>query len=126
MFEHCVIELSPHDLLCFHVFKLNVANWNGHDFAISWIINMAGHHCPTSNLLHMIIHDPRVLYIAFGLHLCTKSHSTPNPVNEHLEMNDLLTKYFTHETTFFDEIVMTLRLQLKDIVNVTSTQMLLE
>lgn len=74
----------------------------------------------------MIIHDPRVLYIAFGLHLCTKSHSTPNPVNEHLEMNDLLTKYFTHETTFFDEIVMTLRLQLKDIVNVTSTQMLLE
>jgi hypothetical protein len=35
MFEHYLVELCPHYLLCFCVFKLHVANYNGHDFAIS-------------------------------------------------------------------------------------------
>jgi hypothetical protein len=41
MFNHCVIELYPHHLLHFDVFKLYVANCNGHDFAIHQIIYMA-------------------------------------------------------------------------------------
>lgn len=41
MFNHCVIELYPHHLLHFDVFKLCVANCNGHDFAIHQITYMA-------------------------------------------------------------------------------------
>ncbi len=41
MLNHCVIELYPHHLLHFDVFKLYVANCNGHDFAIHQIIYMA-------------------------------------------------------------------------------------
>lgn len=54
MFELYAIEFCSHDLLCFGVFRLHVTNYNGHHFAISWIINMAGHGCPTSDLLHMV------------------------------------------------------------------------
>jgi hypothetical protein len=61
MFEHCVVELCPHDLLCFNAFKLHVTNCIGYNFAISQIINMASHCCPTSDMLNKVKHDPRVL-----------------------------------------------------------------
>jgi hypothetical protein len=35
MFEHYLVELCPHNLLCFYVFGLHVANYNGRDFVIS-------------------------------------------------------------------------------------------
>jgi hypothetical protein len=38
MFDHCVIELCTHDLLRFGVFRLHVANNNGHDLIMSRII----------------------------------------------------------------------------------------
>lgn len=42
--DHCFIELCPHDLLHFSVFKLYVTNYNGHDFVIHPIICMASHY----------------------------------------------------------------------------------
>ncbi len=108
MFENYAIKLCPHDLLCFSVFSLHVTNCNGHDFAISRIINMIGHHCPTDDSLHMVKHDPRVIQIALGLHLCNKPNSVPNPIDRHLEKKDLLTRYLAWEVTFLDEIIMIL------------------
>jgi hypothetical protein len=93
VFEHCAIEFCPHDLLCFDVFRLHVAKCNGHDFVISWIINMIGHYCPIGNSLHMVKLDQRAFQITIKLHLCNKSNSIPNPVNGHLEKNYLLIKY---------------------------------
>ncbi len=121
VFEHCAIELCPHDLLCFGVFRLHVTNYNGHHFAISWIINMTDHGCPTNDSLHMVKHDPRVFQITFKVHSCNKPNSAPNLVDRHLEKKNFLTRYLAWETTFLNKIVTTFGLQLKDVVNVTST-----
>jgi hypothetical protein len=93
VFEHYLVKICPHYLLCFCVFGLHVANYNVHDFAISWIINMTSQCCPTSNSLYMVKNDPWVLHIALGLHSCNKTNSTPNPVRGHLEDKNLITKY---------------------------------
>lgn len=58
LFEHYLVELSPHYLLCFCVFRLQVINHNGHDFIIARIINMTSHRCPTIDLFYKIKHDP--------------------------------------------------------------------
>jgi hypothetical protein len=55
--DHCFIELCPHHLLCFDVFKLHVANFTGHDFAICHIIYMASHYCLINNMPDMVKHD---------------------------------------------------------------------
>jgi hypothetical protein len=91
MLEHCVVKLCPHDLLCFGVFLLHVTNCNGHDFAISWIINMASHHCLNNDMHDMVKHNPKVFQFTAWLHSYNKRHSTPNPIDRHLENGDLLT-----------------------------------
>jgi hypothetical protein len=80
MFEHCVVELCPNDLLWFGVFKLHVANYNGHDFAISHIINMVGHRCPTNDLLHMVKHDSRVSKSPLSCICAINPTSLPTPL----------------------------------------------
>jgi predicted ATP-dependent serine protease len=66
------------------------------------------------------------LEIALRLHSCDKTNFAPNLVNGHLEKKNLLTSYLAWEKTFVDEIVTILRLQLKDIVIVTSIQTMLK
>jgi len=72
--------------------NLHVTNYNGHDFAISQIINMASHYCPIGDAFDMVRHDPKILQIAPRLHLSNEAHSSPNPIDEHLENEDLLIK----------------------------------
>jgi hypothetical protein len=85
LFDHCVVELCPHDLLCFNVFKLHVANCNGHDFVICYIIYMANHCCLANDAFDMIKYDPKSLQIFPKLHLCIHVHSIPNPIKQHLQ-----------------------------------------
>jgi hypothetical protein len=66
------------------------------------------------------------LEIAPRLHSSDKPNFAPNLVNGYLETKDFLTSYLAWETTFVDEIVTILRLQLKDIVIVTSIQTMLK
>ncbi len=86
VFDHCFIELCPHHLLCFDVFKLHVANCTSHDFAICHIIYMANHYCLVSNMLDMVKHDLNFFQIFLSLHLCNHAHSTPNSSTDILEM----------------------------------------
>ncbi len=58
LFEHYLVELCPHYLFCFCVFRLQVINYNGHDFIIARIINMTSHRCPTKDLFYKIKRDP--------------------------------------------------------------------
>jgi hypothetical protein len=71
-------------------------------------------------------HDLKVFQIAFRLHSCNKPNFAPNPVDGHLEKKKFLTRYLAWEITFLDKIVTTLGLQLKDVVNVTSTPIVLK
>jgi len=64
VFDHCVIELCPHERLCFDVFKLHIPNINVHDFVISQIIYMASHCCLVDKVLDMVKHDLRILQIS--------------------------------------------------------------
>jgi hypothetical protein len=82
--DHCFIELCPHHLLCFDVFKLHVANCTGHDFAIVHIIYMASHYCLVNNLPNMVKHNFQISKFSLrSLH--------PQLVNKHLGDGDLLT-----------------------------------
>jgi hypothetical protein len=66
------------------------------------------------------------LEITPRLHSCDKPNFVPKLVSGHLKKKDFLTSYLAWETTFVDEIVTILRLQLKDIVIVTSIQTILK
>lgn len=84
MFDHFFVELCPHDLLCFDVFKLHVANYNGHDFVICYIIYMANHCYLTNDAFDMVKYDPKILRISPRLHSCNQVHSIANPIKQHL------------------------------------------
>jgi hypothetical protein len=58
--------------------------------------------------------------------LCNNPNFAPNPIDGHLEKKDLLIKYLAWEATFLDKIITTFGLQLKDVVNVTSTRIVLK
>jgi hypothetical protein len=64
VFDHCVIELCPHDSLHFDVFKLHIPNINVHDFVTSRIIYMASHCRLVDKMLDMVKHDLRILQIS--------------------------------------------------------------
>jgi hypothetical protein len=53
-----------------------------------------------------------------------KPNFAPNLIDGH-EKKDLLIRYLTLEATFLDNILATLRFQLKDVINVTSIWMML-
>ncbi len=91
MFDHCFVELCPHGLLCFDVFKLHVANYNGHDFVICYIIYMANYCCLTNDTFDMVKYDPKILQISLRLHSCNQVHSIPNPIKQHLQDEYFLT-----------------------------------
>jgi hypothetical protein len=93
MFEHLQLN-CVHMKFCAlaSLNNLHVTNYNGHDFAISQIINMASHRCPIGDALDMVKHVLRVLQIAPGLDSSNEAHSSPNPIDEHLENEDLLIK----------------------------------
>jgi hypothetical protein len=59
MFDHCVVWLCSHNLLHFNVFKLHVANYNGHDFVIGQIIYLASYCCLVGNTFNTIKHYPK-------------------------------------------------------------------
>jgi hypothetical protein len=121
MLLHHVIELCPHYLLSLHVHKHHVTNNNGHQFVIGYIINMTSHSCPTNHTLHMIKHDPNYLQIPYRMHSCDKICSTSHTIYGHLENEHVLFKNLSKEITFLDVIILTLRLQFKDAINVTTT-----
>jgi hypothetical protein len=123
---HRVVELCPHYLLNLHVLKLYVTNRNGHHLVIGRIIHMTSHSCPTNHMLHMIKHDLNILQIPYRLHLCDKTCSTPHIIYGHLENEHLLFKNLSKEATFLDDVISTLRLQFKDVINVTTTSMMLQ
>jgi len=110
----------------FHVPKLHVINLNGHHFATSWIIHMTNHNYPMSLMLHMIKHDPSILQIPYKLHSCDKTHYTPHTIYRHLENEHLLSKNLSREVTFLNVIIQTFWLQFKDVINVTTTWMMLK
>jgi hypothetical protein len=120
MFQHHVIKFDPHYLLSLHVLRLHVTNHNGHHFTIGRIIYMTSHSCPTNHMLHMITHDPRVLQIPYKLHLCEKIHFTPHTIYQHLENEQLLSYNLSREITLLDIIIVTLGLQFKDAINITT------
>ncbi len=126
MLLHHVIELCPHYLLSLHVLKLHVTNYNGHHFVIGQIVHMTSHNCPTSHTLHMIKHDPSILQIPCRLHSCDKTHSIPHIIYGHLENEHLLSKTYSRKQTFLDVVILTLGLQFKDVINVTTTWTMLE
>ncbi len=121
MLLHHVIELFPHYLLSLHVLKLYVTNLNGCHFTICRIIHMTSHSCPTSHTLHMIKHDPNILQIPYRLHSCDKTCSTPHIIYGHLENEHLSSKNLSREATLLDVVILILRLQFKDVINVTTT-----
>jgi hypothetical protein len=100
--DHCVIELCPHDMLHFFVFRLHVTNNNGHNFAINQIIYRASHYCPICDTLDMFKHDLIFFQISPKLHSCNKAHSIPNPINQHFENENT---NFLWKTTFLDVII---------------------
>ncbi len=51
---------------------------------------MASHHCPIGDAFDMVKHDPRVLQIAPRLHSSNEPHSSPSPINGHIENEDLI------------------------------------
>jgi hypothetical protein len=126
VFDYCVIELCPYDMLHLVVFRLHVTNNNGHNFAINQIIYRASHYCPTDDTFDMVKHDLNFFQISPKLHSCNKAHFIPNPINQHIEDENLMTTNFPWKTTFLDVIVMTCGLQFKDVINVTSFWMMLE
>jgi hypothetical protein len=87
---------------------------------------MTSHSCPTSHTLHMIKHDLNILEIPYMLHSCDKTHSTPHTIYGHLENEHLFSKNLSKEVTFLDVIISTLRLQFKDVINVTTTWTMFE
>jgi hypothetical protein len=70
---------------------LGVTNYNGHDFA-----NKSNHKHGKPSLVQDVLdtvkHDPKVLQIAPQLHSSNEPHSSPNPLDKHLENEDLLIK----------------------------------
>jgi hypothetical protein len=82
---------------------------------------MTSHSCPTNHMLHMIKHDPSILQIPRRLHSCDKTHSTPHTIYRRLENEQLLSKNLSREVAFLDVVILTLGLQFKDAINVTTT-----
>jgi hypothetical protein len=74
----------------------------------------------------MIKHDSNILQIPYRLHSCDKICSTPHTIYGHLENEHLLSKNLSKEATFLDVIISTLRLQFKDVINVTTTWIMFE
>jgi len=69
----------------------------------------------------MIKHDPNILQIPCRLHLCDKVRSSPHTIYGHLENENLLSKNLSREVTLMDVVILTFGLQLKDVINVTTT-----
>jgi hypothetical protein len=69
----------------------------------------------------MIKHDLNILQIPSRLHLCDKVRSTPHTIYGHLENEHLLSKNLSREVTLIDVIILIFGLQLKDVINVTTT-----
>ncbi len=105
---------------------LHVTNHNGHHFTIGRIIYMTSHSCPTSHMLHMITHDPKVLQIPYKLHLCDKTHFIPHTIYQHLELDHLLSYNLSREVAFLDIVIVILGLQFKDAINITTPWMMFE
>jgi hypothetical protein len=74
----------------------------------------------------MIKHDPSIWQIPCKLHACDKTHSTPHTIYGHLKNEHLLSKNMSRETTFLDVVILTLELQFKDAINITTTLTMLE
>jgi hypothetical protein len=72
---------------------------------------MTSHSCPANNMLHMIKHDPNVLYIPCRLHLCDEVDSTFDTIYQHFENEHLLSMNLFWETTLLDVVILTLGLQ---------------
>jgi hypothetical protein len=62
------IEILPEDALSCDIFRLHVANGDGHNAAVGGVIDMASHGCLLLDTLHMVEHHPRVFEITTGLH----------------------------------------------------------
>jgi hypothetical protein len=60
------------------------------------------------------------------LHLCDEAHSILNTIYQHLEIEHLLSMNLSQETTLLDVIILTLRLQMKYVINIATSWMTFE
>jgi len=74
-------------------------------------------HLTWSNIIHKF--SPK-------LHLCNQSCFVRNPVDQHVEDENLLTRNFPWKTTFLDVIIMIHGLEFNDFVNLASPWTMLE
>ncbi len=126
MLQRHFIKFCPHKSLSFGVLRLFITNNYGQHFTIDKIIHMTSHSYPIGNMLHMIKHDPSVLQIPCRLHLCDEAHSILNTIYQHLEIEHLLSMNLSQETTLLDVIILTLRLQMKYVINIATSWMTFE
>ncbi len=126
VFQHHFIKLCPHDLLSFGVLKLHVTNHNGHQFTIGRIVHMTSFSYLINNTLHMIKHDPNILQIPCKLHQCDEACSTSHAIYQPLENENLLFYNLSWEITLLDVIIIILRLQFKDVINIITLKQCLK
>jgi len=74
----------------------------------------------------MIKHDLCVLQAPFRLHSHDEACSTTHTINQRLENENLLSYKLTWEATILYVIIVILGFQLKDVINIATTCMMLE
>ncbi len=87
---------------------------------------MTNHSCPANNMLHMIKHDPSVVQISSKLHLHDEAIPLPTPFIDILKMKTFLSYNLTWELTFLDVIIITLGLQINNVIYIATAYTMLE
>jgi hypothetical protein len=84
------IQILPEDTLGSCIFRLYVTNGDGHNKAVSGVIDVAGHRCPFLDTLDVVKHNPPVLKITTWLHPLDQVHAAAWPHFGHLEQKHLI------------------------------------
>jgi hypothetical protein len=77
-------------------------------------------------MLHMIKHDPSVVQISSKLHLHDEAIPLPTPFIDILKMKTFLSYNLTWELTFLDVIIITLGLQINNVIYIATAYTMLE
>jgi hypothetical protein len=118
--QHCFIKLCP--MICWSLVSSNCMSQIAMvvTLQIGRIVHMTNHSCPTINMLHVIKHDPTILQIPCRscIHVIRLA-PLPTPFIDILKMNTFC-QAKTFEPTLLNEVIMTLRLQFKDAINIAT------
>ncbi len=88
--------------------------------------DMISHNCTINNTFHMIKHDANILQIPCKLHSCDKVDSIPDIIYQHLKNKHLLSQNLSLEAILLDVVIMTIGLQFKVVMNISTSWMTLE